>query len=152
MCFASRKCACRRELNSHEFQFSMMQRLEADGHSARRNSLISVRAGVSAGQSKGTAHRQERRQEAAARFGKVGSARMNEEHGQQGRVSCPASTSRGPRFKVVVRDARRTAPCKTLGMRRRRGVPRLLLLWRSAGSRIARMQMQPRPPALRTDA
>ena len=54
MCFAGRKCACRRELNSHELQFSVVQRPEADWHSARTNSLISVRAGVSAGQIKCT--------------------------------------------------------------------------------------------------
>ena len=84
VCFASRKCACRRELNSHEFQFSVVQRPEADGHSARTNSLISVRAGVSAGQINCTRKPPEGGDRgAAARSGKVGNARMNEEDGQQ---------------------------------------------------------------------
>ena len=80
---ASRKCACRRELNSHEIQFSVVPQPEADRHSPRPNSLISVRAGVSAGQSKLTRTPPKRRKEAAARFEVAVSARMNEEHGHQ---------------------------------------------------------------------
>ena len=79
--WASRKCACRRELNSHELPFSVVPQLEADTHSARTSSQISVRAGVSAGQSKCTTAPPKRRKEAAARFGEVVSTRMNEEHG-----------------------------------------------------------------------
>ena len=60
-----------------------MPRPEADRHSPRPNSLISVRAGVSAGQSECTRAPPKRRKETAARFGEVASARMNEEHGQQ---------------------------------------------------------------------
>ena len=59
---SSRKCACRRESNNHEaarpqIRVSAGRKLEAiratDG-AGRSNSLISVRAGVSAGQSKRT--------------------------------------------------------------------------------------------------
>ena len=80
---ASRKCACRRELNSHELPFSVVPQLEADKHSARTNSQISVRAGVSAGQSKCPRAPPKRRKEAAARFEEAVSARLNEEHGHQ---------------------------------------------------------------------
>ena len=83
VCLSSRKCACRRELNSHELQLSELPCLEGDVHSARTNSLISVRVGVSAGQSKCTRAPLRRRKETAARFGKVVIARMNEKHGQQ---------------------------------------------------------------------
>ena len=39
--------------------------------------------------------------------------------------------------------AKRRAPCKVRSMRRRRGVPRLLLWWRCAGSTISGMQNHP---------
>ena len=40
-------------------------------------------------------------------------------------------------------NARRRAPCKVRSGRRRRGVPRLLLWWRCAGSTISGMQNHP---------
>jgi hypothetical protein len=56
--FPSRKCACRRELNSHDvakpqnLQPATSAWRETVNHVARGNSLISARASVSAGRSK----------------------------------------------------------------------------------------------------
>ena len=44
---------------------------------------------------------------------------------------------------TVALIARRRAPCKVRSGRRRRGVPRLLLWWRCAGSTISGMQNHP---------
>ena len=60
VCCLSRKCACRREMNSHEAvqlptSQSDLTRLPARAdHLSRANSLISIGAGVSAGRSKRT--------------------------------------------------------------------------------------------------
>ena len=45
--------------------------------------------------------------------------------------------------KTVALVARRRAPCKVRSGRRRRGIPRLLLWWRCAGSTISGMKHHP---------
>ena len=55
-------------------------------------------------------------------------------------VVSKTSTQSGNTVAVI---ARRRAPCKVRSGRRRRGVPRLLLWWRCAGSTISGMQNHP---------
>ena len=154
---SSRKCACRRELNSHEaakpqVRFGAARWLEAtrptDGTN-QSNSLISVRAGVSAGQSKLTGTPPE----AARRFssehiGPNVSARMNEGTHNSHRASGSVAKVPDKQNEPVVRAARRAVQCKVSGARRRR----LLLPWRGAGSTMSGMQMHFGLPAARTDA
>ena len=70
-------------------------------------------------------------------------ARMSGGQINSGRGSRASARNQGHELEAVVRAARRRAPCKVLGVRRRRGVPRLLLPWREAASRMARMPNQP---------
>ena len=106
------------------------------------NRLISVRAGVSAGQSKRTRTPSESAnwvQQGV--YGRSVSARMGGEHTNSGRASrVPA---RNQCQWAVVSTARRGALCKVPGMRRRRGVPRPLLPKRGSVSRIPGNQSQP---------
>ena len=154
---ASRKCACRRELNSHEAAKPrvpvrvMRQHEEAEQH-AGANSRISVRAGVSAGQPKHTRRPPESATGFTDALQRVGQRPDEQVKGQRCSASSALARSWHQEFKLVVRAARRRAPCKVSGACRRRGVPRLVLPWRGAGSRIPRMQMHSGRPAARTDA
>ena len=155
---SSRKCACRRESNSHDAAKPRMP--------ARRHALARGRQSTRGRQQPDFSQgRRERRpvqtHEDAARgddrtrqraSGKLMGARMKTYLRQCCSISSARTRSWHQEFKVVVRVARRRAPCTVSGARRRRGVPRLLLPWRGAGSRIPRMQMHHCPPAARTDA
>ena len=66
---------------------------------------------------------------------------------------CPTASYQTGTGTVRDREERRRGKVGCFrGGRRGRGEPLLLLLWRGAGSRIARMQKPPTPPVLRTDA
>ena len=121
----------RRQTNSHvplqqEVRLSAWIEQPRGGKAA--NSLISVRAGVSAGQSEYTRTPPESANWVQQRvYGRSVSARMSGEHTKlrSGVLGACEDQSQGlgPWFST----ARREAPCKVPGMRRRRGVPRLLL-------------------------
>ena len=102
----------------------------------KSNSLISVRAGVSAGQSKRTRTPPEAAKWAQQQAcGSNVSARMSGKQVNSRRASRASARNQGQEREAVVRAARRGAPCKVLGVRRRRG-------YRDCSCRGARRQAE----------
>ncbi len=103
---SSRKCACRRELNSHKAakpptQLGAVSSTDAPKQLEKPNSLISVRAGVSAGQSKSTRTLPEaaRRRGSTLQDG-LHDTRMTGIDTQQGPASRQAARSRARRPRL----------------------------------------------------
>ena len=125
MRYSNRKCACRRELNSHELAKSELPSgagtwlgaTGPTGSASKANSLISVRAGVSAGQSERTMTPQEAEKWAQQRAsGKRSGPRMNSGQEKSNRASWAPVRNQGHEHKAVVRAARRAAPCDFLAL------------------------------------
>ena len=110
MRYSNRKCAFRRELNSHEAAKSelpsgiLLEDTGPTGRASKANSLISVRAGVSAGKSKRTrtppkAARLDQQRASGKSFG----PRMNAGQDKANSASCALATNQGREHKTVVR-------------------------------------------------
>ena len=128
MRYSNRKCACRRELNSHEATKSELPSgagiwLGATGPTGRAsktskaNSLISVSSGVSAGQFKRTRTPPEAAKWAQQRAtGKIFGTRMEAGQDNSNRASWAPARNQDHEHKAVVRAARRAAPCNFLAL------------------------------------
>ena len=121
MCYSNRKCAYRRELNSHEAAKSELPSgagiwLGAAGPTGRpskANSLILVGAGVNPDQSERTRTPQEAAKWTQQRaFGKSFGPRMSTAQEDSNRASWASARNQGHEHKAVVRAARRAAPCE----------------------------------------
>ena len=125
MRYSNRKCAYRRELNSHEAAKSALLSgagnwLGATGPTAsasKANSRSSVRAGVSAGQSKHTRTPPEAATWAQQRAsGECFGPRTNAGQDNVSSASWAPARNEGHEHKAVVRAARRAAPCNLLAL------------------------------------
>ena len=125
MRYSNRKCAYRRELNSHEAaKFELQSEagnwLEATGPTGRAskaNSLISVRAGVTAGQPEPTRTPQEAAKCDQQRASdKSLSRRMKTGQENSNRASRTSARNQGHEHKALVSAARRAAPCEPFAL------------------------------------
>ena len=117
MRYSNRKCACRRELNSHEATKSELPSgagiwlgaTGPTGRASKANSLISVRSGVSVGQSKRTRTPPEAAKWAQQRAtGKIFGTRMEAGQDNSNRASwAPARNQNQPRVIALVQADRR---------------------------------------------
>ena len=125
--YSSRKCACRRELNSHEVGISVARCRE-------RHSLPASKQPEN-GYNRHKREPVQEREEAAC--------------GGNWKLLFASSTvaavvEQGIEVEATCRSgAMRRAPCKATAAGRRRGVPRLLLQWRIARATIPCMKLLP---------
>ena len=127
MQLSSRKCACRRELNSHEVSTSRLRAAAASLPTHQKAAELRTLQSRAAD----TPKTQRSRLRAAKRSSfslrsSVAVIRTDEDE--------PETSSRG--------CARRRAPCKDRSAGRRRGVPRLLLQWRCGSNTMPCMKLQ----------
>ena len=142
VCCASRKCACRRELNSHNAAQPRMnwRCWLAYGSEVGRVNQHKPAPRRQLARHSGRKRQEQRRGAVASNWSSLVVHNITEKTANSSGKSWAHATNENGETTLLARNARRRAPCKALGVRRRRGVPRLLLPWRAAGSRITAMQ------------
>ena len=142
VCCASRKCACRRELNSHNAAEPRMNRRCWLAHGSEVGRVAQHKPAPAPAKSAPLRKQAPRTTTwcCGEQLVQPCSSQHNREDNEPGGRSWAHATNENGETTLLARNARRRAPCKALGVRRRRGVPRLLLPWRAARSRITAMQ------------